>query len=209
VLLEHAQPGRQAEGVAAVVDHAGQRCGVPDEVVEVEVAGGGLAVQRALPRPVEAGQFGPPRRGVEAVEVGRDRGEVVGRIGQQVGEGHAGCLTPGIERRKVVLWPAGRASTITGMSRGTRRIVTRLAQRVCPPGGSEALVPAVVDDVLLHIRGLPPVARRSASSTGSPGCATGVAGSSPWATPRPTRTSAGCCATAAGRWRWSYGWSGA
>lgn len=46
------------------------------------------------------------------------------------------------------------------MSPGTRRILTRLAQRVCPPGGSDGLVTAVVDDVLRHIAELPPVARR-------------------------------------------------
>jgi hypothetical protein len=46
------------------------------------------------------------------------------------------------------------------MSPGTRRILDRLARRVCPPGASDALLATVVDDVLRHVRELPPPARR-------------------------------------------------
>jgi hypothetical protein len=48
-----------------------------------------------------------------------------------------------------------------GMRRGTRRIVTRLADVVCPPPDLTAVRSDVVSDVAQHIACLPPLGRRA------------------------------------------------
>jgi hypothetical protein len=47
------------------------------------------------------------------------------------------------------------------MRRGTRRIITRLADVACPPEDQAAVRSDVVDDVASHIACLPPLGRRA------------------------------------------------
>jgi len=49
---------------------------------------------------------------------------------------------------------------ISGMRRGTRRVVTRLVEVACPPDDLASVSAAVVDDVITHVGILPPLARR-------------------------------------------------
>jgi hypothetical protein len=48
-----------------------------------------------------------------------------------------------------------------GMRRGTRRIITRLADVACPPEDRASVLTDVVDDVASHIACLPPLGRRA------------------------------------------------